>query len=149
MSEPTGEQDRAPEPGPHDDMIRRIVEILQSKQAADIMLMDLRSSTDTTDFFILCSGTSDLHVKTLADELTHTLKEEGHPHWHIEGYRTRRWILVDYVDVVVHIFRPEAREFYALERLWGDAERTCYRDGADEPEAEELTHPDHTVFTRP
>lgn len=149
MSECSEGQGTTPEQARTDGMIRRTVEILQSKQAIDILLMDLRSSTDTTDFFILCSGTTDVHVKTLADELTQSLKAEGHPHWHVEGYRTRRWILVDYVDVVVHIFSREAREFYALERLWGDAKRTYFRDDGDEPEPEETPPPDHSVFTRP
>ena len=149
MSEPSEERNGGAHSAAGEELLPRIVEILQSKQAADVLLMDLRSSTDTTDFFVLCSGTSDQHVKTLADELTRTLKEEGNPHWHIEGYRTRRWVLVDYVDVVVHIFGREAREFYALERLWGDAKRTYFREGGDEPGAEESTPPDQTVFTRP
>ena len=132
-----------------DVRIERIIEVIQEKKGLDILLMDLRSSTDTTDFFILCSGTSDLHVKTLADEITDTLKQEGQRPWHVEGYKVRRWILIDYVDVVVHIFRRDAREFYALERLWGDAKRTYFRDDGDEPEPEEAAPPDHSVFTRP
>jgi ribosome-associated protein len=111
-----------------DERIGQIVESLQSKKGLDILLMDLRSSTDATDFFILCTATSSLQVKTLADEVADKLKEEGQRPWHIEGYKTRRWVLIDYVDIVVHIFQREAREFYALERLWGDAECTSFED---------------------
>ena len=113
--------------------IEPIIEILQAKKARDIKLLDLRSSTDTTDFFVICTATSDAHVKALADEVSEEMKLQGSRAWHIEGYRTRRWILIDFVDVVVHVMRREAREFYSLERLWGDAKIITYDD--DEPEA--------------
>ena len=118
-----------------EERAQRIVGLLQDKKALDILLMDLRPLTDTTDFFILCSGTSDQHVKTLADELTDRLKETGDPPWHVEGYETRRWVLVDCVDIVVHIFQREAREFYALERLWRDAEITSFDEASWKEEA--------------
>ena len=120
-----------------------IVGILQDKKARDIVLLDLRSSTDTTDYFIICTATSDVHVKTLADEVAEGMKEQGHRPWHVEGYKSRRWILIDYVDLVVHVMRREAREFYALERLWGDASITHYDD--DLEPAEELSE-DGTEF---
>ena len=106
--------------------VQRIVEILQEKKAMEIMRLDLRAITDTADFFVLCSGSSDLHVKALAEELCEQLGAAGQGPWHVEGYETRRWVLLDFVDIVVHIFRPEVREFYALERLWGDAKRTSF-----------------------
>lgn len=109
-----------------EERVQNIVSILQEKKALDILLMDLRPLTDVVDYFILCSGTSAQHVKTLADELEAKLEEEGNPPWHIEGYDTRRWVLIDCVDIVVHIFRQEIREFYALERLWGDAQQTVF-----------------------
>ncbi len=132
-----------------DVRIERIIEVIQDKKGLDILLMDLRSSTDTTDFFILCSGTSDLHVKTLADEITDTLKQEGQRPWHVEGYKARRWILIDYVDVVVHIFRRDAREFYALERLWGDADCTSFEDTWEVPVEKQPEDDDLLVFSRP
>lgn len=116
-----------------DERVQKVVDILQEKKALDILLMDVRSLTDTSDFFILCSGTSDQHVKSLTDDVREGLKKVGEPPWHIEGNDTRRWVLIDCVDIVIHIFRQEAREFYALERLWGDAEITSFEDAWETP----------------
>ena len=113
----------------HEDArIDQIIEVLLDKKGTDILLMDLRGLSDAADFFVLCTGTSEQHVKTLADEVAQSLKEAGDPPWHTEGGSTRRWILVDFVDIVVHVFRQEARDFYALERLWGDAQCTEFAD---------------------
>ena len=113
--------------------IARVVEILQDKKALAITLLDLRDISDTCDYFLLCTGTSEHHIRSLADEVRDQLVEMGEKPWHIEGEDTRRWVLMDYVDFVVHIFRTEVRDFYALERLWGDAVRTDFADG-DAPE---------------
>ena len=131
-----------------EERAQRIVELLQDKKALDILLMDLRPLTDTTDFFILCSGTSDQHVKTLADELIDRLKAAGDPPWHVEGYGTRRWVLVDCVDIVVHIFQRETREFYALERLWGDAETTSFEETSWQEETSVREAGGDLVFSR-
>ncbi len=109
--------------------IARVVEVLQNKKALAITLLDLRDITDTCDYFLLCTGTSEQHIRSLTDEVRDQLAELGEKPWHIEGADTRRWVLIDYVDFVVHIFREEARDFYAIERLWGDAERTDFPDG--------------------
>lgn len=111
-----------------DEKIKRIVEILQDKKGLDITLLDLRKLTDTSDYFLLSTGTSEQHVRSLASELREKLAEIGEKPWHVEGADSGRWILLDYVHFVVHIFRQEARDFYALERLWGDAERTEFKD---------------------
>jgi ribosome-associated protein len=108
--------------------IDKIVEVLQGKKGIDILLMDLREISDVADYFVLCTGTSEQHVKSLADEVAQSLKELGDAPWHTEGNDTRRWILVDFVDIVVHVFRQEARDFYSLERLWGDAQCTEFAD---------------------
>ena len=113
--------------------IARVVEILQDKKAFAITLLDLRDVTDTCDYFLLCTGTSEQHVRSLTDEVRDRLTEMGEKPWHVEGADTRRWVLIDYVHFVVHIFREEARDFYSLERLWGDAVRTDFADG-DAPE---------------
>ncbi len=113
--------------------IARVVETLQDKKALAITLLDLRDVTDTCDYFLLCTGTSEQHIRSLADEVRDQLAEMGEKPWHIEGADTQRWVLIDYVDFVVHIFRAEVRDFYALERLWGDAVRTDFADG-DAPE---------------
>ncbi len=117
--------------------LARVVEILQDRKALAITLLDLRDITDTCDYFLLCTGTSEQHIRSLADEVQDQLAEIGEKPWHIEGTDTRRWVLLDYVDFVVHIFREEARDFYALERLWGDAERTDFPDGGAPEEAAE------------
>ncbi|MEW6751046.1 MAG: ribosome silencing factor [Candidatus Latescibacterota bacterium] len=114
--------------GSLDTRVRHIVEVLQDRKALDILLMDLRSLTDAADYFVLCTGTSDQHVRSLADSLVESLTAVGDAPWHVEGYATRRWVLIDCVDIVVHVFRQEARQFYALERLWGDAALTSFED---------------------
>ena len=130
-----------------DAPVRQIVETLQNKQALDILLLDLRSLSDAADFFILCTGTSDQHVKSLADELADTLRAAGDPPWHIEGYGSRRWVLIDCVDIVIHIFRREARQYYALERLWGDAKRISLQESCEASESREGTwEADHDLF---
>ena len=91
------------------------------KRASDIVILDLRESTSVTDFFVLCSGSADIHVKAIAENIREGLAEEGQKPWHIEGLAYGSWVLLDYVDFVVHIFLKEKREFYDLERLWGDA----------------------------
>mgnify|MGYP001315314538 CR=1 FL=1 len=121
MNEPTAAA-TAPE-NPH---IARVVAALREKKGIDIVLMDLRQVTDLLDYFLLCTGTSPQHVKVLAEEVERQLKLEHQRPLHVEGLKERRWVLLDYVDIAVHIFRRETREFYALERLWGDAPRTVF-----------------------
>lgn len=101
--------------------INRAVELLHDRKATDVTLMDLRHLSGATDFFLIASGRSDTHVSAIADSLVDELKKEGVRPSGIEGMRGGRWVLVDYVDFVVHVFHPAAREFYQLERLWGDA----------------------------
>jgi ribosome-associated protein len=122
-----------------DPRLAMIVDVLLDKKALDITLMDLREISDTADFFVLCTGNSDQQVKTLAQDVRDHLKIQGHPPWHLEGMDTSRWILIDYADLVVHVFRREAREFYALERLWGDAEIQQIEDNWGVP-APPLSH---------
>lgn len=101
-----------------------IVKGMQEKKAADIVVMDLRNVKNAVaDFFVLCSGNSDKQLDAIADsidaEVFKALKENP---WHIEGKNNKEWMLLDYIDVVAHVFRKDRREFYALEKLWGDAE---------------------------
>ena len=113
---------------PHAALIRRIVEALHAKKAEDVVLMDLRSVSEVADFFLIASGTSDMHIKSLADEIMERLVTVGERPWHLEGMEQRRWVLVDLVHVVVHLFSIEAREYYGLERLWGDARSVASKD---------------------
>jgi ribosome-associated protein len=100
---------------------RKIVEFTQSKKAQDVRLMDLRAVTDVSDYFVVCHGDSDLHVQAIAGAVLEGMEQDGVRVWHKEGIQYNRWVLLDYVDVVVHIFQKSEREFYALEKLWGDA----------------------------
>jgi len=95
--------------------------------------MDLRQVSDTADYFVLCTGTSDAHVRALSEDVADRMRQLGDRPWHVEGTQTRRWVLIDLVDIVVHVFRREAREFYALERLWGDAEIQRFEDQWEDP----------------
>ena len=104
------------------------VEILQSMKAEDVVMMDLRGISDFSDYFLICTANSSPHARALADAVHEGMKSAGHPPWHTEGYDTRNWILYDFVDLVVHIFQPEARSFYGLERLWGDAPTQTFDD---------------------
>jgi len=102
-------------------LAKRAALLAADKQALQIVVLDVRKITDFTDFFVICSGAVDVHCKAIADYIENELRRQGYPPTHSEGADTQRWILIDYVDVIVHIFQPDARNYYALERLWGDA----------------------------
>ena len=99
----------------------RITELIFNKKGYDVKILDLRKLTTIADYFVICSADSDTQVKAIADEVDKTLRDEGIRLWHKEGYQSLNWVLIDYVDVVVHIFKKESREFYNIEKLWGDA----------------------------
>ncbi len=99
----------------------RAVELLFDRKALDVTLLDLRTLSSATDYFLIASGRSDTHVTAIADNLIDELKEAGIRPAGVEGLRGGRWVLVDFVDFIVHVFHPAARGFYQLERLWGDA----------------------------
>lgn len=97
---------------------------MQEKKAADIVVMDLREVKNAiADFFVICSGNSDTQIDAIADSVEEEVHKasEINP-WHEEGKTNREWILLDYVDVVAHVFKKDRRTFYDLEQLWGDAE---------------------------
>jgi ribosome-associated protein len=100
----------------------RIAEVAADKKAADIRVIDLREIVTYTDFFVICSGNTERQTKAIHDAVYESLKhEDGLLPRRTEGDREARWILLDYLDCVVHIFTPEAREYYRLEQLWGEA----------------------------
>ena len=109
----------------------KITSILESKKARDVSVINISKITVIADYFIICSGSSTTHIKALADEVETQMKESGEKYLRREGYNSARWILLDYSDVIVHIFHEEDRNFYNLERLWSDgfSERghTCHR----------------------
>lgn len=102
-------------------LARRIADYSLTKKAQDVCVMDLRGLSSVTDFFVICHGESDVQVKAIADAVADGLAKEGVKVWHKEGYEYLSWVLLDYVDVVVHVFKKDARAFYGLERLWGDS----------------------------
>ncbi len=103
--------------------IDRAIAAAEDKQAVDLVVLDLRKAAGFTDFFLICSGTNTRQVRAIADAVTETLAGEGAKPAHVEGYDRSEWILLDYFDFIVHVFAPETRVFYGLERLWGNADR--------------------------
>ena len=92
-----------------------------SKKGFDVKILKLKNISSIRDYFVIVSGDVDVHVKAISDAIEEGLLEKGVKPWHREGVRGGKWVLLDYVDVVVHIFQKSVREFYALEKLWGDA----------------------------
>ena len=103
--------------------LRRAVSAMQDKKAVDILLLDVRGLASFTDYFLIASGGSHRQLEAIADEIQKGLKEHQTRPAHVEGYPRGDWILMDYIDFVVHVFTPDSRAYYDLERLWGDAER--------------------------
>ena len=98
------------------------------KKARDIVQMDMIGLMSTNDYFVICSANTATQVRAIADNIEEKMEEVGISFLHKEGYREGEWILLDYGDTVAHIFQQEAREYYALERLWGDAKLTPYEE---------------------
>ena len=97
------------------------VQAADDKKATDIVVLDLRKASGFTDYFVICSGSNSRQIRAIADAVVDALGAEGEKPSHVEGNDRSEWILLDYFDFIVHIFAPETRAFYALERLWGDA----------------------------
>ncbi|CAB1251041.1 Ribosomal silencing factor RsfS [Ruminococcaceae bacterium BL-6] len=104
------------------ELAKKAAEILDRKKAERIRILGIRDISVLADYFVLATGTGSTHVKALADEVEFRLKEAGVTADHIEGYRSNSWVLLDYGNVVIHVFTAESRQFYDLDRLWQDAE---------------------------
>ena len=100
-----------------------VVSAAADKKALDLTVLDLRKGLAFTDFFVICTGTNSRQVHAIADGIQEALRKKGTKPALVEGVHRGEWILIDYFDFVVHVFTPATREFYGLERLWGDAER--------------------------
>ena len=98
-------------------------ELAQGRHCRDIVVLDLKGISPATDYFVIATGTSDRQRRTVADEITEAAKQEGSECFGRAGYEQGRWILLDFIDVVVHIFDEEYRGYYDLELLWGDAKK--------------------------
>jgi ribosome-associated protein len=101
--------------------LRTAVRSIEARKALDVIILDVRDVNDATDFFVIATGTSDAHVRGIAEAMMEDLRGEEQRAHHVEGLSLGRWVLLDYVDFVVHLFHPETRAFYQLERLWSDA----------------------------
>ena len=103
------------------EMVEKAVQVLDDKKAVDIQALDILKISTLGDYFVIASGNSTTHVKALVDELDKAFADEGIEARNIEGKQSATWVLMDYLDVVIHVFSHETRDFYQLERLWGDA----------------------------
>lgn len=103
------------------DLVIAAARAASEKQAHDVVILDVGDLIGITDYFLIASGSTDRHVKTVADEIERILRERDVKPVRREGVREGRWVLLDFVDVVAHVFHDEDREYYRLERLWGDA----------------------------
>ena len=117
-SNPTGSKNDA----------QRISELMLEKKAIDIIIIDVRKITTLTDFFVVCTSESKPQTRAITDHINQKMKEEGVRSWHIEGYEHLDWVLIDFVNIVVHIFSKETREYYEFERLWADGTITKVQD---------------------
>jgi ribosome-associated protein len=105
------------------EQIDRAIRAAEDKKAVDLIVLDLRKAAGFTDFFVICSGNNTRQVRAIADSVMEALAADGAKPAHVEGYDRSEWVLLDYFDFIVHVFAPETRVFYGLERLWGSAER--------------------------
>jgi ribosome-associated protein len=124
--EPSAEEPRTIEqrvevPADAAELAHRIVEIASDKKGNDIVMLRTAELTTMADFFVICSGRSDRQVAALSDAIVEELRKEGTRPLGMEGRQSARWVLLDYGSVIVHVFAPEEREYYGLERLWGKA----------------------------
>ncbi len=108
--------------------IARVVQAAQDKKALDIVVLDLRKADGFTDYFVICAGANSRQIRAIADGIVDATAAEGEKPAHVEGYERSEWVLLDYFDFIVHIFAPETRVFYGLERLWGTAEQIAISD---------------------
>lgn len=104
--------------------IQTVIEAARDKKAVNMVVLDLRKASAFTDFFVICSGANPRQVQAICDAVEEALKLQKQRPTHVEGYARAEWVLIDYFDFVVHIFSRQARDFYALDRLWGNAART-------------------------
>jgi ribosome-associated protein len=117
----TGAARARPDGPPALDLIRIAAAAAASKKARDVIALDLRPLGVVCDYFLICSGSSEPQVKAVAEAVEEKLRAAGARPWHVEGFEGRRWVLLDYVEFVVHVFHEKTREYYMLDRLWGDA----------------------------
>jgi ribosome-associated protein len=112
--------------------VRRAARAALDKKAVDLTVLDVQAVSTVTDYFLMCSGRSAPHVKTIADAIREALKDTGVRPLHAEGQPESGWVLLDYGDVLMHVFLEDTRAYYGLERLWGDAPTLAVSGSAEE-----------------
>ena len=110
--------------------LREILTLAIEKKASKLIAFDVRKLSSITDFFVICHGDSEPHVKAIADNIR---KGTSYKPKHIEGYENQSWILIDYFDVIIHVFKNETRQYYNIEKLWDDAPTKKYQDEKTKP----------------
>ena len=110
------------------DLAREAARLTLTKRAEDVVILDLAGLDGVCDYFVLATGQSEVQTRAISDAVVEGLRSRGLKPWHVEGYEARRWILLDYVDFVVHVFHARTREYYLLDKLWGDARREDVAD---------------------
>ena len=108
--------------------VSQVADYALDRKAIDVTVLDLRDLSSATDFFVIATGRSDIHVRAIANHVIDSAKRDGNRPEHIEGLDEGRWVLLDYIDYVVHVFHPAVRDFYRLEALWGDARSVVIHD---------------------
>ena len=111
------------------EIARKAAQLLDGKKAENISVIKIDAISSLADYFVIATGRGSTHVRSLSDELEEKLKEQGTAPARIEGYRSDSWILLDYTEVVVHVFTQEARDFYDLDRLWTDGVKVDWQEG--------------------
>ena len=119
---------RAKKAEPGRDLAVAAARIAHDDNAEDITILDLRDISPVTDYFVICTGTSNRQLRTVADDIAQYGKEIGQKVWHVAGAESATWIVLDFVDVVVHLFDPKHREYYDLELIWGESPRVEWQD---------------------
>jgi ribosome-associated protein len=114
-------------------ILSEIAELALAKKANEVIGIDVRGLTSFVDYFLICSADTEPQVKAIADNIRRGTPSKP---WHLEGYEHSRWVLLDYIDVLVHVFRSEEREYYSLEKLWADAPTIPFEDERPETKSE-------------
>jgi ribosome-associated protein len=112
----------------NNNLIDIVIEKIREKKCHNLVKLNVGEVTDLTGIFIICTSYSDIQSRTVVDAISEELKKKGKYAHSIEGYEVAKWILMDYVDFVIHVFQPEQRAYYNLERLWGDVKREDFED---------------------
>ncbi|MGN8225158.1 ribosome silencing factor [Gracilimonas sp. BCB1] len=115
------------------EMVEVITEALLSRKGREITVLDVSELTTLTDYFVVCHGNSDVQIKALADVVEEDVREKmGEKAWKKEGLQSRSWVILDFVNIVVHVMSKEKRDFYGIERMWNDAKVTYIEDASEE-----------------